>query len=288
MPNAFQPVAAGAHNQRSLLAAFGAVGERGQVVAEDLKRIKQIVEILDFGNRSQAAHGQPDALSDDGSFADARVEDALLAIFFLQALIGLIYAADMAYIFTKSYQQWIFFEKLVEVITKDFTAGSRFVIIRIAGSHRRYFECRKLIFAVKVRVEALAAFLHLFVEPFGDVGFERVGRIAARITDEPEGAFGMRQRIFADRLCDACQVFLERGNLFGFGAVAGADVGDAQKFIPLLLQRLHEVFPGFAAGFFHPLRGLLLDFIQLFGGGDFFGYDPFAHFFQAIIIVFPL
>ena len=98
----------------------------GEVVAHHLQPVEQVIKILDFGNGPQSAHGQPQTLPDDGGLADARVEYSVSAVFFLQALIGLVHPADLTHILAKCYDQRVEFEDVIKIVSEDFPSGNVF------------------------------------------------------------------------------------------------------------------------------------------------------------------
>ena len=104
VPDALQAVAAGAHDDRRLLPAGGAPVQRRQVVGHDLQGVEQVIEVLDLGDRAQAAQGQADRLPEDGRFADAGIGDAQRAVFLLQAAEALVDVAQLADILAKGDQ----------------------------------------------------------------------------------------------------------------------------------------------------------------------------------------
>ena len=107
MPDALQPVAACADNDRRSLSADRAPVQAGQVIRHNLQRVQQIIEILDLTDRAEAAHGHADCLAQDGHFADAGVGHAQCAIFFLHSLKTLVHVAQVTDILAKSDHAWV-------------------------------------------------------------------------------------------------------------------------------------------------------------------------------------
>src|SRR3954467_11734806 len=95
MPDAFQSVAAGAYNHWAALLSFGAVMKSGRIVTQWLQAIQQVINVLNFGNGSQATHGQANTLSHNGEFPDAGIKNAINTIFCLQAREALVHIADI-------------------------------------------------------------------------------------------------------------------------------------------------------------------------------------------------
>src|SRR5689334_8618792 len=101
MPDAFQAMAARADDDRRLLPTGGAPAQRGQIVREDLQRIEDVVEILDLGDRTKAAHGRTDRLSGDGALADSRVHHPPHSMLFLEPEASLVDVAELADVFAE-------------------------------------------------------------------------------------------------------------------------------------------------------------------------------------------
>ena len=55
-----------------------AVVHRGQVVPHDLQGVIEVVQVLDLSNGAKPAHGQSNALPDNGAFSDAGIGDPVL------------------------------------------------------------------------------------------------------------------------------------------------------------------------------------------------------------------
>src|SRR5687767_11604900 len=94
MPYAFQPVTAGADDDRCFLSAPGAPAQRSQVVGKNLQRIEHVVEVLDLGEWPQASHGHPDGLPHDRALADSGIGVPVQTILLLQACAALIDVAE--------------------------------------------------------------------------------------------------------------------------------------------------------------------------------------------------
>src|SRR5258708_12521966 len=65
--------------------AIGAPAQDAQLVANLHHGRPDVVEELDFGDGLQAAGGHADGAADDAGFGKRRVEDAVVAVFSLQA-----------------------------------------------------------------------------------------------------------------------------------------------------------------------------------------------------------
>src|SRR5690554_4768277 len=101
MPDSFQTMAACADNQWCFLASLGAVLQGGKLVAHHLQAVEQVVEVLDLGYGTQAAHGHTDSMSNDGCFTDSCIRDAQFTEFFLHSFHRLVYSANFSGVFTK-------------------------------------------------------------------------------------------------------------------------------------------------------------------------------------------
>jgi hypothetical protein len=64
----------------------------------------QIIEVLNFGDRPQAAHSHADGLAHDRPFADPGIKHPFDTVFLLHAAQALIHVADMAHVFAESKQ----------------------------------------------------------------------------------------------------------------------------------------------------------------------------------------
>ena len=84
VPHPFQPVSTGADNDGRFLPPPRAPTHRRQIIRHDLQGVQNVIEVLDFGDGAQAAHGHANRLSHNRRLADARVADAQVAVFGLQ------------------------------------------------------------------------------------------------------------------------------------------------------------------------------------------------------------
>ena len=122
MPDALQAVAARADDSGGLLLAIASVAQRREVVVEGFQSVDEVVYVLDFRDGPEAAHSHANSFTDDGVFPDAGIEDAVGAVFSLEAGEALVDIADMAHIFAKSYEARIPFEGFVKKRIEDFKA----------------------------------------------------------------------------------------------------------------------------------------------------------------------
>ena len=158
VPDALQAMAARADDERAFLAAVGAVLQRGDVVGEGLQAVEEVVEILDFGDGAQAAHGHAKALTNDGCLADAGVENAAFAIFILQAGEALVYVANLAEIFAEGKDGIVSGEELIEVLVEHFVAVALLRVVGIFGRYYRHFQRILRALAVEMAVEFFGRF----------------------------------------------------------------------------------------------------------------------------------
>ncbi len=165
VPDALQPVAARADDDRRFLPAARAPVERGQVVGQDLQAVEQVVEVLDFGDGAQAAQGQPDGLADDGGLANAGVGDAQAAVLLLQPGPGLIDAAEVADILAESDHARIAGQHGIEGGVEDLRAGNETGVVRVDGFDFRHVQRRLGRAAVEVGAIALAVGRQLRLPP---------------------------------------------------------------------------------------------------------------------------
>src|SRR6185312_5305374 len=115
MPDALEPVSAGANDHRGGLAARGTVLQGRKVIAKWLQAVEKVVYILDLGDRPETAEGHADALAHDGEFPDAGIEDAVGAVSRLQARKALIDVADLPQVFAKGKHLWVAGKEFVEI-----------------------------------------------------------------------------------------------------------------------------------------------------------------------------
>ena len=94
----------------------------GQVVADDLQAIEQVIEILDLRDGPEAAHGQANALPDDGGFTDTGIGNPHLAVFCLQAFQCLVHPANLADIFPENQCFRVVPEDIIEIVPQNLPA----------------------------------------------------------------------------------------------------------------------------------------------------------------------
>ena len=286
MPDALEAVAAGADDQRGFLSADSTVTQGGQVVAEDLQAIKQVIEILDLGNGPEAAHGHAQSLPDDGGLADARIGNAQLAIFLLQAFQGLVHASDIAHVLAKDQRFRIFVENVIEVIYQDLAAIDHRSVIGIFRGHLFHLHGRKGCLAVQVRAVALGIVGNGLLQPVHHLHLHRFLACAV-VAYQPQDLFGGRDDVPANGLADAAQILDQGVDLFRFPAVAVLDVHKLDEILAHLQDGLLEVIPGIFPGFLHPGHCILFNLVELFFSSHSFFKDPMPHLQNTVIFLFP-
>jgi hypothetical protein len=133
VPDAFEPVPAGADDGGRLLHVVGAITQCRKIVGQRDEAIQQVVEVLDFGNRTQAPHGHADRLPHDRPFPDAGVEHPLFAVFFLHPHECLVDAAYFTDILAEGEEVRVFFQCFVKKSVQDFVAVFCFRCLGIFG-----------------------------------------------------------------------------------------------------------------------------------------------------------
>jgi len=73
----------------------------GKIVGDDLQGIEEIVQILDFGHRTQAAQRHANGLAHDGGFPDPCIGNPVDPVLFLQMSPALVYSAEMPHVFAE-------------------------------------------------------------------------------------------------------------------------------------------------------------------------------------------
>ena len=101
VPDAFETMSARADDDRRGLSACCTPVQVCKIVGHDLQRVQHIIEILNFTDGSQAAHGHPNRLPQDRRFPNARIHHAQRAVFFLHPFETLVYIAKEADILTE-------------------------------------------------------------------------------------------------------------------------------------------------------------------------------------------
>ena len=141
MPDPFQPVAACTDNQRGFLASFGTVLKRCKVITDYLQTVKQVIKILDFGDRPKAPHSKPDSLSDDRCFPDTGISDPEVTIFGLQSFQCLVNASDISYIFAEDQCIRVCGKNRVKVGLQYFPSGNHAGILTKFGGDSFHIQC---------------------------------------------------------------------------------------------------------------------------------------------------
>ena len=140
MPYPFEAVTTRADDDRRLLTGIAAVAQTGQIIAQYIHGVHEVVEVLYFGNGAQATHGQTHTLPNNGGFADAGIGYAQVAKFELQAGKALVNIANGANVFAKGHEGFIAgkvgFKTGVQYFAAIYHTGL-FIKLRC---HNRYFE----------------------------------------------------------------------------------------------------------------------------------------------------
>ena len=126
----------GADNERSLLAARGAITHSGEVIPHDLEGIVQVIEVLNLGDWTKTPHGHSNALSQNGAFPNARIAHADIPKLLLHAFHHLIHPADAPRVLSKRQDPRISTKHGLKIALKDLTAIEHFRFGRIRGRHR--------------------------------------------------------------------------------------------------------------------------------------------------------
>ena len=115
MPDAFEAMTAGADDQRSRLTATGPETHRRDIIAQRHQSVDQVVEVLNFCDGLQSAHGHADALSHDAHLADAGVEYPLRPMLGLQSRESLVHITDATQVLSKGEYPGIMREQGIEI-----------------------------------------------------------------------------------------------------------------------------------------------------------------------------
>jgi len=83
MPDALEPVAPGPDNQRCFLLTNRTVQQGCEIIAQRLKPVQNIIQVLYLRNGSQATQCEPYSLPDDGGLPDAGIGHAQGPVFLL-------------------------------------------------------------------------------------------------------------------------------------------------------------------------------------------------------------
>ena len=119
MPHSLEAVAASADYKRSLLASCGPPAQGGAVVRKNLQGIKQVVQVLNLGNRAKSAHGQTNALTSNSRLANSRIRDANAAKFRLHAFKALVDVANVPDVFAKNHSLWVSGKEGLKIVAQN-------------------------------------------------------------------------------------------------------------------------------------------------------------------------
>src|ERR1043166_4919827 len=122
MPNAFEPVSSCSDDHGGFLSSPRAPLQSGQIIAHELKCIQQIIEVLNFGNGPQTAHGKTYRLAKNSCLTNSGVENTVFSVFNLKAFQPLVYTTYFAGIFSENDYLGIFFQNSIEIIPEDLPA----------------------------------------------------------------------------------------------------------------------------------------------------------------------
>lgn len=112
-------MAASADYKRSLLASCGPPAQGGAVVRKNLQGIKQVVQVLNLGNRAKSAHGQTNALTSNSRLANSRIRDANAAKFRLHAFKALVDVANVPDVFAKNHGLWVSGKEGLKIVAQN-------------------------------------------------------------------------------------------------------------------------------------------------------------------------
>ncbi len=282
VPDALQPMSARAHDDRRLLSACGTPAQGGQVVAHDLQRVQHIIEILNFRDRAQSAHGHADGLPEDGGFADARVGHAQRAVFFLHALEALVDVAEESHILTEADHARVAPEDGVEGGVDHLEAHHGGRVFRVDGRHFLDLERGP---AIQMLVIPLEPDLVISIHPLDQhlLGWMSLG---------PQGPQRLVRRRMDVAPCERRQADqsvaqLAQGLRRRLGQ-AGSDLLEHVRDLgALLLHRGQVGIPGGLAESLHSGEFLFFNGDQLRVRGDGVIDDPAAHARHAVEFLFP-
>ena len=140
MPDAFQTMAPCANDQRCSLLAYCSKMHSCQVIAQWLQSINEIVQVLNFGDRSQTSHSKADTLSHNRQFANTGIKYSAFSMFCLQPCKSLVHIPDKTEIFPKCYQSWIIGEELIKIPVENFVAIKHLWVLTKGSPDHIYFE----------------------------------------------------------------------------------------------------------------------------------------------------
>ena len=164
VPNAFQAVPAGAHDERRPLGSCAPEMHGRQVIPQQLKPVVQVVEVLDLSNGPQSPHGQADALPQDRALPNPDVENAVFTERLLHAFHGLIDPANAAGVLPKSEQLRVAFKQGFEVVPENDAPIFLGISLEL-WRHRLHIQRAQLPFDMEVSEEQSGTTLLLHLQP---------------------------------------------------------------------------------------------------------------------------
>ena len=283
VPDPLQAMAAGADDHRGLLPAGGAVAQRGEIVGEDLEGVEQVVEVLDLGERPQAAQREADRLPDDRRLADAGVGHPAEAVLLLQPHEPLVDVAERPDVLPEGEELGHPGHRRVEAGVEHLVAVDRLGRRGVDGRHGAHRERRARRGGMEVGGVERPSGRGLFVVP----GRERVaGRHAlAAGGDQQLGGRG-EQLAPLHRVVPFDDIHRGADSLAG-GRGRGQIAGQGGEAAPLLAQRLLERLPGAALRGARRFLRLLFDAAQLLVPGELLREEPGAHLHEAVVLLLP-
>ena len=127
----------GSNNEGNSLLANGTVEVRGQIVAEGVQAIQNIIEVLNLSNGTKSAQCHSNSLTNNGRFSDSGIENTGRSKQLLKSFSTLIYISNFTYIFSKQYDFMVFLKESFKIIADDDTAVHFFYFIGIGRRDRR-------------------------------------------------------------------------------------------------------------------------------------------------------
>ena len=165
VPNAFQSMTSCSNDDRCFLATRSAIAHRRCIIAQNLQRIIQVIQILNLCDGSESPQRESDSLPSNGALPNPCVRYPQLTKLLLHALHGLIHPSNSTCIFSKRDQFRVFLEKSLKILLQNLPAIRVVSAIRIFRTNNRHIQSRIPIFAVQMPAIAILVFTAISFRP---------------------------------------------------------------------------------------------------------------------------
>ena len=277
VPNPLQPMPPCPNDDGGFLPPGRAITDCGGVVTQDLEAVVQIIEVLNFSDGPETAHGEPNALAGDGGFADARVADADVAKLRLHAFHRLVDSANLAGVLAEGHHLGIPAENFAKVPLKDDSPIHKLRLVRVHGRDGQHLQ--STVRAIAVKMARIPGSVH------GLLGTQPLGQGTSGRAILPEGGIqrltGGAVNVRTARVHRSCE-----GGADGGGGGAGL-VQQGQNRVPLRFHGLAKCSPSGLLLSPNGLLGLLADGRQVLLSRGTFQDQEIAELRQAVILLGP-